>query len=80
MRRAAPSRRAQDGALGYEQAIPAESVSFGLIAAEASRRPDVNFDPTQVLSLATGESASRALQFGGKASTGRGLCRMVVPA
>lgn len=76
-----PERKTvQDGALWYEESLPAESVLFGLIAAEASRKPDVDLGPAQVLSLAIGNSADTAMQFGGKASTGRGLCRMVVPS
>lgn len=74
-----PQRKTvQEGALWYEESLPAESVLFGLIAAEASRKPGADLDPAQVIARAVGDAAGRALQFGGKASTGRGLCRLVV--
>ncbi|CAM4079671.1 type III-B CRISPR module RAMP protein Cmr4 [Deinococcus marmoris] len=74
-----PQRKTvQEGALWYEESLPAESVLFGLIAAEASRKPGADLDPAQVIARAVGDATGRALQFGGKASTGRGLCRLVV--
>lgn len=66
-----------DHALWYEESLPAESVLVGLIAAEASRRKDVPLTPAEVMARALPKQA--ALQFGGKASTGHGLCRLVVP-
>lgn len=62
-------------ALWLEESLPPESVLLGLLAAERSRRPKVAMTPDEVLALALG--AEEDLQVGGKATTGRGRCRLI---
>lgn len=64
----------KDGALWLEESLPAESVLLGLAAAEPSRFARVSMDANAVLAHAIKD---RPLQVGGKATVGRGRCRMV---
>jgi CRISPR-associated protein Cmr4 len=63
------------GALWYEEALPVESVLYGLatITPTAKARQSYTDD---VLVNKLQELAKGALQFGGKATVGRGLCRV----
>ena len=68
----------KDGALWLEESLPAESVLIGLAAAEPSWFNRVAMTDTAVLAYAI---TDRVLQVGGKASVGRGRCRLIpVPA
>ena len=64
----------KDGALWLEESLPAESVLVGLAAAEPSRRSGRAMTADDVLTHAIKD---QALQVGGKATVGRGRCRMV---
>lgn len=64
----------KDGALWLEESLPAESVLIGLAAAEPSRFDRVKMKDTDILAHAIKD---RSLQVGGKASVGRGRCRLV---
>lgn len=69
------TRTVAPGALWLEESLPPESLLIGLLAADRSRRRGVNMTPDDVLDFAlTGEEI---LQLGGKATTGRGRCRIV---
>lgn len=68
-------RTAAKGALWLEESLPPETVLVGLLAADRSRHPNVDMKPCAVLDYAL--KAEETLQFGGKATTGRGRCRMV---
>ena len=60
----------QKGGLWYEEALPTETVLVGLVVAtHVKAAPEVVF--TTVGGLVT-----KPLQFGGKATVGRGLCRL----
>ncbi|HXF64241.1 MAG TPA: type III-B CRISPR module RAMP protein Cmr4 [Caldilineaceae bacterium] len=62
------------GGLWYEEALPTESVLAGLAAAtEVKATAKEVFDALEALSR-------DALQLGGKATIGRGLCRLSFPA
>jgi len=65
------TKTVERGALWYEEALPAESVLFGLIRAERSHKNDLDLTPAEVLATL---GSQRYAQFGGKAGTGRGLC------
>lgn len=69
------TRTVAKGALWLEESLPPESLLVGLLAAERSRRNGVALGPEQVLDLALAKA--EVLQFGGKASVGRGRCRIV---
>lgn len=72
----AETRTVDKGALWLEESLPAETLLLGLLSAERARS-SIEMQPHEVLDYAlTGE---RHLQFGGKASTGRGRCRMLKP-
>ena len=59
----------KQGALWYEESLPAETVLVGLLLAAP-----VNASPQEVFKTVK-SLAKKPLQFGGKASVGRGLCR-----
>lgn len=69
------TRTVAPGALWFEESLPPETLLLGLLAADRSRRNGVNMTPDDVLSFAL--PGEEILQLGGKASTGRGRCRMV---
>lgn len=64
----------KDGALWIEESLPAESVLIGLAAAEPSRFDRVKMKDAEILAHAI---TDRSLQVGGKASVGRGRCRLI---
>lgn len=63
------------GALWLEESLPPETVLLGIVAAEPSRRETAPMTPTEVLAFAL--PGAEVLQLGGKASVGRGRCRLV---
>ena len=72
------------GALWYEEALPAETVLYGLATITPSkqalihyrdRNNDKDFKIEELVSKLN-EIASGSMQFGGKATVGRGLCRV----
>lgn len=64
-----------DGALWLEESLPAESLLLGVMAAEPSRRRETNMSAAEVLSFAL--ARERLTQLGGKATVGRGRCRLL---
>lgn len=64
------------GALWYEESLPAETMLVGLAMADQSRHPEVKIPREEVLRHAL--PGDVAVQLGGKASVGRGRCRVVV--
>lgn len=69
------TRTVAPGALWLEESLPPETLLLGVLAADRSRRPSVDMTPQEVLDFALGDE--EILQFGGKATTGRGRCRLV---
>ena len=59
------------GALWYEEALPAESILAGLVAAQ----PNGRAEPNEVFEMVA-QLAQHPLQIGGNATVGRGLCRL----
>lgn len=94
----ADTKTVKDGALWYEEALPAESILYGLIVASPVVKPKVRpydkvartygkpdapkgYDLEQSEQFIFGGIAKctkPALQFGGKATVGRGVCRAVL--
>ncbi len=60
-------------ALWYEEALPAETVLAGLVAAQKNGQAE----PQEVFDV-VGELAGIPLQVGGNATVGRGLCRLCI--
>jgi CRISPR-associated protein Cmr4 len=66
------TKAVQKGGLWYEESLPAESVLYGLVLAT-----QVRATPDEVFK-AVAAAASRPVQLGGKATVGRGLCRLLM--
>jgi CRISPR-associated protein Cmr4 len=71
----AETRTVASGALWLEESLPPETLLIGLLMADRSRRKGVERDAEEVLDFAL--SQVETLQFGGKATTGRGRCRLI---
>lgn len=69
------TRTVAKGALWLEESLPPETLLVGLLAADRSRKNGTALGPEQVLDFALAKA--EVLQFGGKASVGRGRCRIV---
>lgn len=69
------TRTVADGAFWLEESLPPETLLIGLLAADRSRRAGVVMTPEEVLDF--GLSSEAILQFGGRATTGRGRCRVI---
>ncbi len=69
------TRTVAKGALWLEESLPPETLLIGLFAADRSRRCNVNMTPEEVLDFAL--PAEEVHQLGGRATTGRGRCRIV---
>jgi CRISPR-associated protein Cmr4 len=61
------------GGLWYEEALPAETILYGSVIAENSRGGGVAFTAQDYLDRL---GPLRSAQLGGKATVGRGLCRL----
>ena len=69
------TRTVAQGALWLEESLPPESLLVGLLAADRSRKEKVEMTAREVLDFALAKET--VLQLGGKATVGRGRCRMV---
>lgn len=69
------TRTVADGALWLEESLPCETLLVGLMVADRSRRPTLARAPADILQFVLGQETT--LQLGGKASVGRGLCRLI---
>ncbi len=73
------TRTVVPGALWLEESLPPETLLLGLLGGDRSRRTDKKMTPDEVIASALPNE--EILQFGGKATTGHGRCRIVpVPA
>lgn len=66
------TKTTQQGALWYEEALPTESILYGLALAFPNRSTELK--PDAIFS-ALERKISKPLQFGGGATVGRGLCQ-----
>lgn len=67
------TKTVQKGGLWYEEALPAETVLSGLVVATPIRASDTS---AEEVFKAMGGLISKPIQFGGKATVGRGVCRL----
>ncbi len=65
------------GALWLEESLPPETLMIGLALADKSRRNGKTMLPEKVLTVALPAEGEQILQLGGKATTGRGRCRVL---
>jgi CRISPR-associated protein Cmr4 len=70
------TRVVADKALWTEESLPPESVLIGILAADRSRHRSIELSPEDIMEKALPDSETM-LQFGGKATTGHGRCRLV---
>lgn len=71
----AETRTVAKRALWLEESLPPETLLIGVLLADRSRRKGIDLDPDAVLAKAV--PAAEVIQFGGKATVGRGRCRLV---
>lgn len=71
----AETRTVARRALWLEESLPPETLLIGLLLADRSRRTGVTLKPEEVVEKAV--RREEVLQFGGKATVGRGRCRIV---
>ncbi len=69
------TRTVASGALWLEESLPPETLLVGLLAGDRSRRNGLPMNPEEVLDFALRDE--EILQLGGKATVGRGRCRLV---
>lgn len=69
------TRTVVPGALWLEESLPPETLLIGVLAADRSRRRGVPMTSDDVLNFALG--GEEVLQLGGRATTGRGRCRVI---
>ncbi len=72
------AKTVQRGGLWYEEALPTESVLFGLALAFPNDKTVINgqkLTPQKIFEE-VGKKLDKTLQFGGKATVGRGICRV----
>jgi CRISPR-associated protein Cmr4 len=69
------SKTAAEGQLWYEEALPCETVLFGMVLAVKIGK--VGLNPGDAL-IHVKTLVSKPIQFGGKATVGRGLCRLTL--
>jgi len=70
------TKTAEEGQLWYEEALPCETVLFGMVL--AVRIGKVNLSPDDALKYIKDDLIKTPIQFGGKATVGRGLCRLIL--
>lgn len=67
------AKTVQDGGLWYEEALPTETILSGIVLATPMKVSGITTD--EVFTVLT-ELTGKTLQFGGKATVGRGMCRV----
>lgn len=65
----------QQGGLWYEEALPAESILSGLVLATPDKKNLEQYSTQEIFKKLT-NLANTTIQLGGKATVGRGLCRV----
>jgi CRISPR-associated protein Cmr4 len=70
------TKTAAEGQLWYEEALPCETVLFGM--ALAVKIGSVGLNPNDALKHIKDDLIKKPIQFGGKATVGRGLCRLTL--
>jgi CRISPR-associated protein Cmr4 len=66
------------GALWYEEALPTETLLVGLVLGQTIKDTNGTSFTNQQVMNALANVRNKALQLGGKATVGRGLCRVTV--
>jgi CRISPR-associated protein Cmr4 len=72
------SKVVAQGGLWYEEALPAETILSGIALATPRDNGSASLKPSQVFTVLD-TLTKTTLQLGGKATIGRGLCRVLLP-
>ncbi len=72
------TKTVKDGALWYEENLPAESILVSLVLTSASRYDQRPVSAADVMAEVAANANEKTVQIGGKANVGRGLCRLVM--
>lgn len=67
------TKTVQSGGLWYEEALPTETILYGLVMDTPMKR---NGNASKVFDVLSDLTSGKTLQLGGKATVGRGLCRV----
>lgn len=67
------TKTVQKGGLWYEEALPTETILYGLVLATPVKKTSLNHN--EIFEVVE-KSIAPMMQFGGKATVGRGLCRV----
>ena len=70
---------AADGALFYIENLPPESILSGIVLASRERRKESQHNADKMLSWIREQISGHTIQFGGNATTGRGLVSVSIP-
>lgn len=70
------TKTVEKGGLWYEELLPAETILAGLMVAQPVQK--TNMTPEEVLAKVENLAQPPVFQFGGSATVGRGLCRLVM--
>jgi CRISPR-associated protein Cmr4 len=71
------SKTVAGGALWYEEALPTESVLYGMAVLQFTSKAREKADPARAQATLVA-ALKQPLQLGGKASTGKGICRVAI--
>lgn len=70
------SKTVQDGGLWYEEALPAETILSGVVL--VNPMPSTKITETEIFKTLQNLTTGKAVQFGGRATVGRGMCRILI--
>lgn len=77
----AESKRVADGALWYEESLPAETILAGIITCDTQRiGAEKSQQVLDLLNAKQGNPAEHFVQIGGKATVGKGHTRLLFPS
>ena len=67
----------KEGALFYQEFLPAETIFYTLVLASDSRKPDARFSASEILAyLRDCITSTGVVQIGGDETIGKGLCKL----
>jgi CRISPR-associated protein Cmr4 len=70
------SKTVQEGGLWYEEALPSETILAGIVL--VNPMPSTKITETEIFNILQGLTTGKTVQFGGKATVGRGMCRVLI--
>lgn len=71
------SKTVQQGGLWYEEALPTETILAGMLLVAPTNKTKEKMSEADIVQVIA-DCTNKPLQFGGKATVGRGLCRVTL--